>query len=179
MAFEVEQDGDRLIVLPTLVYGDPPRARIDAGRLVHLNGSVPIRDQDSERRLMHRMRDELNLVPGRKVELTGRDAFAMQSGLSSWLRDDARTANTTKAVLLEARIAIDGAKLDVELSGGGRTASIGAALRAWQAGIDLVPLVGGGWGRVPMTWFAEHGERVADLLAARGDDKKVPLYALP
>ncbi len=179
MAFEVEQDGDRLIVLPTLVYGDPPRARIDAGRLVHLNGSVPIRDQDAERRLMHRMRDELNLVPGRRVELTGRDAFAMQNGLSGWLRDDARTANTTKAVTLEARIAIDGAHLDVELSGGGRTASIGAALRAWQAGIDLVPLVGGGWGRVPMAWFAEHGERVADLLAARGDDKKVPLYALP
>ena len=37
-------------------------------------------------------------------------------------------------------VAIDGARLDVELSGGGRTASIGAALRAWQAGVDLVPL---------------------------------------
>ncbi|MBS1119465.1 MAG: SNF2-related protein [Deltaproteobacteria bacterium] len=180
MEFDVEQSGDRLLVMPTLVYGEPPRARIDANRLVHLGGALPVRDQDAERRLMHRLRDELNLVPGRRVELTGRDAFAMQNGLSSWLRTDARSANVAKAFELEARITIDGAKLDVEISSsGGKTASIGAALRAWQAGVDLVPLTGGGWGRVPKAWFDLHGERVADLLAARGDDHRVPMYALP
>ena len=180
MAFDVEQDGDRLFVMPTLVYGDPPRVRIDAGRVIHLSGALPVRDTDSERRLMHRLRDELNLVPGRRVELAGKDAFAMQNGLAGWLRTDARGANAAKAVELEARIVIDGARLDVEITGrGGRTASLGAVLRAWQAGVDLVPLVGGGWGRVPMSWFDKHGERVADLLAARSDDHRVPLYALP
>ncbi len=180
MAFDVEQDGDRLRVFPTLVYGDPPRARVDGNRLTHLAGALPIRDEDSERRLTHRLRDELNLVAGRRVELTGREAFAMQNGLASWLRSDARMANSAKAVLLDAKILIDGAKLDVQLTGSdGRSASIGAALRAWQAGVDLVPMPGGGWGKVPMTWFDRHGERVADLLAARGDDQKVPIYALP
>ncbi|HSK05617.1 MAG TPA: DEAD/DEAH box helicase [Kofleriaceae bacterium] len=179
MTFDVEQDGDRLLVFPTLVYGDPPRARIDGGRLVHLGGALPMRDEDAERRLTHRLRDELNLVPGRRVELTGREAFTMQNRLASWLRTDARAANAARAVPLEARIAIDGAKLEVELAGGGRTASVGAALRAWQAGVDLVPLAGGGWGRVPMAWFDQHGDRVADLLAARGDDHRVPMYALP
>jgi hypothetical protein len=179
MAFEVEQDGDRLLVFPTLVYGEPPRARVDGGRLVHLGGALPLRDEDAERRLTHRLRDELNLVPGRRVELTGREAFAMQNGLAAWLRTDARAANAAKAVTLEARIAIDGAKLEVELAGGGRTASVGAALRAWQAGVDLVPLAGGGWGKVPMAWFDRHGDRVADLLAARGEDHRVPMYALP
>jgi len=180
MAFDVEQDGDRLLVMPTLVYGDPPRARVDAGRLVHLGGALPTRDEDAERRLMHRLRDELNLVPGRRVELTGREAFAMQNGLGGWLRTDARSVNAAKAIELDARIVMDGAKLDVEITGsGGRTTSIGAALRAWQAGIDLVPLNAGGWGRLPMAWFDKHGERVADLLAARGDDHRVPIYALP
>jgi len=180
MQFEVEQDGDRLLVFPTLVYGDPPRARVDGGRLVHLKGPLPIRDEDAERRLTHRLRDELNLVPGRRVELTGREAFLMQNGLATWLRTDARAANAARAILLEAHISIEGTKLDVELSGaGGRTASIGAALRAWQAGVDLVPLAGGGWGKVPMTWFDQHGERLADLLASRGDDKKLPIYAMP
>ena len=180
MAFDVEQDGDRLRVFPTLVYGDPPRARVDAGRLVHISGSLPVRDEDTERRLTHRLRDELNLVPGRRVELTGREAFLMQNGLASWLRDDARAANGSKAISLDARIRIDGKKLDVTLTGSdGRTASIGAALRAWQAGIDLVPLAGGGWGKVPMSWFDQHGHRVADLLATRGDDHSVPIYALP
>src|SRR5690606_3126299 len=67
MQFEVAQDGDKLIVLPTLVYGDPPRARVDGRTLVHLTGALPIRDEDAERRLVHRLRDELNLVPGRRV----------------------------------------------------------------------------------------------------------------
>ncbi len=179
MEFEVEQDGDRLRVFPTLVYGDPVRARVDAGRLVHIQGSLPIRDQNEERKLTHRLRDELNLVPGRRVELTGRDAFATQQKLSTWLRSDARSANATKAVDLQATIKMDGTRLEVEVAGGGRTASVGAALRAWQAGVDLVPLTGGGWGRVPMSWFDKHGERLADLLASRNDDHKVPLYALP
>jgi superfamily II DNA or RNA helicase len=179
MAFDVEQDGDRLRVMPTLVYGDPPRARVDGSTLVHLDGALPIRDQDAERKLTHRLRDELNLVAGRRVELAGKEAFTMQNGLASWLRTDARGANAGKAVGLEVQLTIDGARIDVALSGGGRTASVGAALRAWQAGVDLVPLIGGGWGRIPMAWFAQHGERVADLLATRGDDHKVPIYALP
>ena len=78
MAFDVEQDGDRLRVMPTLVYGDPPSARVDGNSLTHLSGTLPIRDLDAERQLIHRLRDELNLVPGRRVELTGKEAFAMQ-----------------------------------------------------------------------------------------------------
>ena len=179
MEFEAEQDGDRLVVMPTLVYGEPARARIDGRMLVHLNGVLPVRDHDAERRLVHRLRDELNLVPGRRVELTGREAFAMQQGLSTWLRTDAKGASAARSIALDVKIEIDGNKLEVEVAGGGRTASIGAALRAWQAGVDLVPLSGGGWGRVPMEWFNKHGDRVADLLAARTGDHRVPMYALP
>jgi superfamily II DNA or RNA helicase len=179
IAFEVEQDGDRLRVMPSLVYGDPPRSRVDGATLVHLTGALPIRDQDAERKLTHRLRDELNLVPGRRVELTGKEAFAMQNGLARWLRTDARAANAAKAVTLDAHLSIDGDRVDVQLSGGGRTAAIGAALRAWQAGVELVPLSGGGWGKIPMAWFDQHGQRVADLLATRGDDHRIPIYALP
>ena len=179
MTFDVEQQGDRLLVFPTLVYGDPPRARVDGSTLVHLNGALPVRDQDAERRLVHRLRDELNLVPGRRVELQGREAFNMHNALAAWFRSDARAANATKAVALEANIRIDGNSFDVTLGGEGKSASVTAALRAWQAGVDLVPIEGGGWGRVPMSWFDQHGDRVADLLAARGEDHSVPMYALP
>jgi superfamily II DNA or RNA helicase len=179
IAFDVAQEGDKLTVFPTLVYGDPPRARVDGGTLVHLEGALPVRELDAERKLLHRLRDELNLVPGRRVEVFGKDAFDMQSRLAAWLRTDARAAQAAKAVQLEAHVKIAGATMDVELTGGGRSASIGAALRAWQAGVDLVPLAGGGWGRLPMSWFDQHGERVADVLASRGDGKRVPLYALP
>src|SRR5262249_30757245 len=145
MHIEVAQDGDKLVVMPTLVYGDPPRARIDGRTLVHLEGALPIRDEDAERRLVHRLRDELNLVPGRRVEVGGREAFAMQQALGAWLRPDAKAAAAAKAVALDVQITIDGDRLDVELAGDGRSASVAAALRAWQAGLDVVPLAGGGW----------------------------------
>jgi SNF2 family DNA or RNA helicase len=55
-------------------------------------------------------------------------------------------------------------------------------IRAWQAGAELVPLEGGGWGRVPIAWLGKHGNKVADLIAAIGGDGgggRVPMHALP
>ncbi len=179
MSFDVKYDGDGLSVLPLLVYGDPPRARIDGNRLVHLGGAVPIRDPGAERELIFRLRDQLNMVPGRRVELAGRDAAVAQGRLAEWIRREVAGARGDGAVLLDANVSILGSAVEVEFASGGRRASSEAVVRAWQAGVDLVPLMGGGWGRVPMDWMAKHGVKVADLLAARGEGGRVPMYALP
>jgi superfamily II DNA or RNA helicase len=179
MSFDVKYDGDGLSVLPLLVYGDPPRARIDGNRLVHLGGAVPIRDPGAERELIFRLRDQLNMVPGRRVELAGRDAAVAQARLAEWIRREVAGARGDGAVILDANVSILGSAVDVEFASGGRRASSEAVVRAWQAGVDLVPLMGGGWGRVPMEWMAKHGVKVADLLAARGEGGRVPMYALP
>jgi len=55
----MNQVGAGLTVLPTLVYGHPPSVRIDDSRMTHLRGPVPIRDEAAERRLVHKLRDEL------------------------------------------------------------------------------------------------------------------------
>ncbi|HRC54776.1 MAG TPA: SNF2-related protein, partial [Kofleriaceae bacterium] len=179
MSFDVKYDGNGLSVLPLLVYGDPPRARIDGNRLVHLSGSVPIRDPGAERELIFRLRDQLNMIPGRRVELVGRDASSAQARLAEWIRRDVAGARGDGAVNLEAQVEIRGSSVDVAFGAGGRQASSEAVVRAWQAGVDLVPLMGGGWGRVPMEWMARHGVKVADLLAARTETGQVPIYALP
>lgn len=179
MSFDVKYDGDGLSVLPLLVYGDPPRARIDGNRLVHLSGSVPIRDPNAERELIFRLRDQLNMVPGRRIELAGRDAAVAQARLAEWIRREVAGARGDGAVLLDANVSINGSVVDVEFASGGRRATSEAVVRAWQAGVDLVPLMGGGWGRVPMDWMSKHGVKVADLLASRGEGGKVPMYALP
>jgi superfamily II DNA or RNA helicase len=179
MSFDVKYDGDGLSVLPLLVYGDPPRARIDGNRLVHLGGAVPIRDPNAERELIFRLRDQLNMVPGRRVELVGRDAASAQARLAEWIRREVAGARGDGAVMLDANVSIHGSSVDVEFASGGRRAASEAVVRAWQAGVDLVPLMGGGWGRVPMEWMSKHGVKVADLLAARGEGGRVPMYALP
>ncbi|MEZ4401120.1 MAG: DEAD/DEAH box helicase [Kofleriaceae bacterium] len=175
---DVTQRGETISVLPTVVYGDPPVARIDGDRMVHLGGEVPVRDLDAEQRLRHRLRGELDLLPGRRVEASGRDAFELQAKLARWLRADAATADVTRAVPLAIDVDVsDG--LVVSISGEGRVADPMAALRAWQAGADLVALDGGGWGALPMQWLARHGAILGDLLAAREPGGRLPAFALP
>jgi len=64
---------------------------------------------------------------------------------------------------------------------GGKGAAVDAAavVRAWQEGLGLVPLSEGGWAGLPAAWMQKHGQRVADLLAAREDDGRLARHALP
>jgi len=48
-----------------------------------------------------------------------------------------------------------------------RRADAGAVVRAWASGEEFAPLLGGGFGRIPTDFMAQHGDLVADLLAAR------------
>src|SRR5690349_24024599 len=53
------------------------------------------------------------------------------------------------------------------------------SLRAWRDKLALVPLEGGGWAPLPERFLEQHGHRIADLLAARDAEKKLPLAAMP
>jgi SNF2 family DNA or RNA helicase len=52
-------------------------------------------------------------------------------------------------------------------------------LAAWQEGLTLVPLTGGGMAPLPADWLTRFGDRVADLLAARDEAGDLPRCALP
>ena len=178
VALDVLQKGETLSVMATVVYGDPPVARVDGDKLVHLRGPVPVRDLPAEQHLRLRLRDQLDLLPGRRVEATGPDAYALSNKLARWLRDDAKGAESARTWPLEVELDLQRG-LALHFTGGGKSASPEAVLRAWQAGAEIVALDGGGWGRVPMAWLAEHGNLLADLLNARNDDGTLPAYALP
>jgi hypothetical protein len=87
LVVEASRDGDALSVLATLVYGDPPIARIDSGHLVPLAGVVPLRDGATERALTRRLQNELELLPGRRLRLRGEEAVAFADRLASWRGD--------------------------------------------------------------------------------------------
>ncbi len=187
---ELERDGDRLKVLATIVYGDPPTARVDGGRLVHLGGAIPVRDEPAERRWLRRLQTELELAPGVREELVGEEAVAFCQTLRGW--KDAVHGNAAahfrRAPALVPQVRIDGLQFDVTFEspqvdpGGGRsrpgTADAGAVIRAWRSGASMVPLLGGGWAPLPAEWLERHGHRVADLLEARGDGAALPPSAV-
>jgi hypothetical protein len=191
LAFELSHAEHTLSVVPMVVYGDPINARIEAGKLVHVQGEVPERDEIAERRLVERLRDELFLVPGRRVDFDGQEAnkFAQK------LRDfQVRTGGDPGTMLVrsaavEARIKVAGDTLSIEFEVPGEDgaahsarrgkASAEAVLRAWQDGLSLVPLEGGGWAPLPRDWLEKFGDRVADLLAARDAEGKVSRVSIP
>ena len=191
VVIETERRGGQLSVLPLLVYGDPPRARIDGGRLVHLRGAVPLRHEEAERRLRDRLERELGLVPGRRVELPPREAtgFLERLGRASFeIRGDGREAFRALPAL-EPKLRIEGDTLDLhfESCAGSdsergtppRRASAAAVLDAFERGERALLLPGGGVAPLPESWLRRHADRIRALLEARDRAGRVRPAALP
>jgi superfamily II DNA or RNA helicase len=183
---DLDRSGETLSVLATLVYGDPPAARVDGGRLVHLRGAVPIRDEAAERREVARLR-RLGLAPGVRLELEGQAAVAFAGRLAGWegeIEGKREAIWFRLAPALEPFVSVADERFDVDFStvlgsSGRRSADPARVLAAWRSGESLVPLVGGGWAPIPADWLARNGHRVADLLAARDGAGRVPRAAVP
>ncbi|MBL4632918.1 MAG: DEAD/DEAH box helicase [Kofleriaceae bacterium] len=186
----IEQEGAKLSVLPTLVYGDPPQARIELGKMIHLSKLAPARDHYAERALIEQLRDQLNLVPGRQVNYEGTEAAAFSEKMRRW-RGEVQPGQDDLLYRhpLIPRLIIDGETHQLffetsEKDSGNkpRRVEASAVIGAWRGGLQLVPVEGGGWAPLPAAWLGEHGHRVADLLAAREmsrEDDELPLFAVP
>jgi superfamily II DNA or RNA helicase len=192
IAMDYGHQGHTLSVLPLLVYGDPPIARVDGDSVVALGKDVPVRRPEEERALLTRLRDELNLVPGRRVDLDGSDAVRFGVKLREWQRRNGEKSRATpfEERALVPRLDLTDGRFDVIFEcepekredgeeGPKRRADTAAVLRAWRDGLTLVPIDGGGWAPLPEAWLLEHGHRVMDLLAARDAELKIPTAALP
>ena len=95
------------------MYGDPAIARIDGDHLVVLGGDVvPERRRDLEHDLLLRLRDRLNLVPGRRVHFDGAEAAQMAAKLREWQATEGG-APLGEAGQLRARIISEGERFDV------------------------------------------------------------------
>ncbi len=180
---ELQQLDGALSVLPTLVYGAPPHVRIDNGRLVWLQGSVPLRDENAEQRLVHDLRDRLDLVPGRRTNISGAELARWGDKLKNWRGDltgDAARLLGSDAKLTP-KLSLDpfGLQFEVEGRSGNEIVDGDAVLKAWSEGLGLVPLMSGGWAPLPQAWLEKHGQRVLDLLEARDPDGTIPRAALP
>lgn len=186
IAIDVQRSGEQLSILPTLVYGDPPTARVDAGKLVPLGGPLPLRDEPAERALTHRLSQALELLPGRRVSVSGEEAVELASRIARFdadVRGGEALQGFRRTGPLEARLQIDGDRFELDFAtangeGGGK-ADPQRVMQAWRAGESLVPLREGGLAPLPTDWLARYGEAIADLMAARGERAALPRAALP
>ena len=187
--FDLSHHGHALSVMPLLVYGDPPRLRVDGELATALADDAPVRRRDEERALIRKLRDELNLVTGRRVDFDGAEAASFAAKLRGWQR---RTAEGPRRDMFAAKplvphVVLDGDAFDVSFDTEGeddavrapRRAAAAAVFSAWRDGLELVPLEGGGWAPLPAGWLEKHGHLVEELLAARDVERRVPTALLP
>ena len=187
--FDLTHHGHTLSVLPTLVYGDPPVARVDGDRLVLLDKTAPRRERALEQDLVEHLRGELNLALGRRVDFDGPEAarFAERLRRFSAARESTTggaLSTIADAPLLTPRLALDAESFEVHFevsdsSAKGDHANSEAVLRAWRDGSELVPLERGGFATIPKDWLGRFGERIANLLAMRDRGGTLPRFAIP
>lgn len=181
--FQITSEGHTLSVLPTLVYGDPPQARIDGEQLIHLRGSVPRRDPSAEQTLVQDLRDTLHLAPGRAVHYDGQEAARFATRLQGFEQryQAAPTTGLVAKVPLVPRVEVRADGFDVTFQtseDSPRRADSGAVLRAFQDGLAAVPLVDGGWAPLPIDWLQRFGSQISSLLLARRPDGSLPRPAV-
>jgi superfamily II DNA or RNA helicase len=190
LLLDVRRQGDTLEVLPNLVYGHPPAARVEEDRLVHLRGAVPLRNRPAERRLRQQLQTEFGLRTDQAAQFTGEAAVRFVQRLKAWQGEIRGQGHEAFALAppLVPRLHLEAARFDlffesseVPLARHSTTKRVDATtiLRAWQNGAGLVPLSGGGWAPLPQDWLEHFGARVADLLAAREANGTLPTCVVP
>jgi hypothetical protein len=172
-----------LEVLPTIVYGDPPCARVDNGKLTYLGGPVALRDVDAETRLSQLVEQRLGLEVGRRKRLEGEAALRLADRVRA-LSNVQITGSGLESFSLRGELtpalALDGTSFDLSFqTEKGERASAEAVVAAFRHGSPLVALEGGGFAPLPKDFMARHGHLVRDLLAARDDkDGSLPNASL-
>ncbi len=185
-----------LSVLANIVYGDPAIAQLNYANLE----LVPVQDfrsqrvaqvirrnVEEERRLMQRLARELDLQPGRRIEIRGAEAIAFVRKTKEWspVGDGAELFKVEGRSLVPRLQVVEKSGYAVSMSfvsegsADGAEASFETVFKAWQRGEEHVPLLDGTWAKLPRDWLMRHGRRIAEFLAAREAQDKVPPTRLP
>ena len=189
LVLNTQVNAGRLEVLPTLVYGDPPVARIDVGRMHHIGGPIPRRDIAKEARLGKELEEKLGLPLGQRAVLSQQEAItfvakAQRTKVARMVGDGAQAFAIHAPLTPHVDIGTGGRFNVTFTTAGGpgqssQTVSGEAVLQAWQERSGYVPLLEGGFAPLPLAWLAQHGHRVLDLLLAKQEQPTLPPHALP
>src|SRR5690606_17233398 len=170
-----------------LVYGDPPVAVVEHGKLKPIGDVVPGRDLSAERTVTRDFERKMQLPVGmRRVLPPARAAEFIAEVLP--LHDGAvrGAVQADRFKVVEAHVA---PRVSVQVADGGRfrldvaftsehgEASPEAVMRAWRTGRSLVPLLDGGYAPLPLDWLEQHGAVLREIMEAREGDGTVDRHA--
>lgn len=170
-----DRAGDTLTVIPHIVYGEPPFAKVGAtGLQITSNDLVPIRDRIEESRLAREVQTRLLLRLHEAKVFRGEDAINFTKRLGGWeVSGDGRAQFTPATGLTPVLIQNEnGVVLGFETKDGRKAFGEGVVGALSKNG-KFVRLDGGGWGELPTEWLSVHREAALRLLSARGESREV------
>jgi superfamily II DNA or RNA helicase len=181
---ELKERPGGLEVASTIVYGDPPVARVSAsGTLTALSEAVvPARDIAQERIVAREFHERTGLAVGFTRLLPPADAAAFvgtrlptHAGPVRGKVDPQRfrILDTTLTPAIEVREEAGAWAIGVAFGAGRHEADPMTVLEAWRTGRSLVPLMDGGYAPLPARWLEEHGALLQELLEARDPKGRV------
>jgi len=183
-----------MTVEATLVYGDPPVARVTPGGVLErVSGTIVAgRDMAAERAVVRRFEARFKMPVGYKHRLNPensaaflRDKLPLHDGPTKGRVDPARFRIERRAVIPRVEVAQDDDgvwRLDVAFDTGegeGRRyeADPETVLGAWRGNRSLVPLMDGGYAPLPLDWLKEHGALLRELLDGRDAEGRIERHA--
>jgi superfamily II DNA or RNA helicase len=186
LAFNLSYDAECLALLPTMVYGDPPAARVDGGRLRYLGGALPLRDERAEQRLVDELKQKLDIEIGKVRRFTGLEALHAAKTASEW-KNVYLEGNGLNACFmapeLEPHMEIGDSDFELTFlspdSSAPRHATAQTVLSCWERGEPVVPLLEGGWAPLPEALLQRCGHLLMDLLEAKAQNQKLPACSAP
>ena len=193
---EIQQNSQgALVARPRIAYGEPMTAWLDGDRLqvVDPSAGIPARHRDMERRVMDECGRVFDVAPGEMIPLGPESAVTFQQLLDSKgvrtfgvslsryrVHGEAVPQIGFSGTNFSAAFAVErvaGATPQKSSADSG-TLSWDSVWTAWRAGKSLIPLVDGGFARIPAAFMKQHGQGVQDLMFARKSNGTLPDYVL-
>ena len=177
-----------LEVMPLLVYGEPPQARVDGDKLVQLSpNALPIRDRRAETELVRMLRREFDLAPGIREIWEPATAFKLTPKLKSARVDGDAHRNyvlqgeLTPIIHQPTDDDIIGLRFRLETPDGSHEAlAANDIVRKWNLGERYIKLPTGGFAKLPIDWLQRHGDKLSEVIAALNMAKgNRPAYLAP
>ncbi len=182
LKLETLEETMELVVTPEIIYGSPPIAYIEKGKLLSINlNKIPIRDLLKERSLAQKVKEELHLQLGQSTRFQGRDAIDFKKKIKNWKT----TGETQKSFEIDGPLFIssetnlfsDG-NFDFSVkfhTRSGKSASIDSIVTAWEERHSYVPLNEKGFGTLENEWIEEWGPILKKIKQLKEENKKIPL----
>jgi len=176
-----DERGDRLTVVPHLVYGDPPIAELQGEKLRYLSQlEVPIRNSLEEARLVREVHSRLSLRFDQAKVFSGEAAVRFSGQLKGWETRGSGQTLFSPATTLTPKAIADSSQLSILFeTDDGRSVDLKAVIASWHAGGSFVPLIEGGWGTLPKHWLDEHRVALEKLMQATSDGESAAARLLP